>query len=182
MIVDFENLAAKRGAPAILDGLLGDECLWKGVNDRSVVAPQVGEIAADEGLTHQLTVGRDGDEELETISETREYLAEVRNANLATDGRGAVGFGRQPESVTGEIAEPQIGVVLVVVFPNESEAAGEGLTEGLAPWNVIWCRQPVVDEVEGGEEHQWLVRALMLLSTDANQPNVELVKTFDGRS
>ena len=113
---------------------------------------RIGEIPGDESLAHELAVGGDGDEVLETIGEAGEDLANVGDADFPVDGRGAVAFEGLPESVARQIAEGQVGVVLVVVFSDEQEAGGESVAEFLAPRNAIGSGEALVDEIKGGEQ------------------------------
>jgi len=73
----------------------------------------------------------------------------------------------------------QVRVVLIVVLPDEIEAAGEGIAECLAPWDVIGSGKAGADKIEGGEQEQWLVRPLVPLSTDADGTDLEIVEAFD---
>lgn len=88
---------------------------------------EVGEVAGDESFAHELAVGGDGDEVLEAIGEAGEDLTDIGYADLAADGSGAVHFESLPEAIARQIAERQVGVVLVVVLFNEQEAGGEAI-------------------------------------------------------
>jgi hypothetical protein len=43
------------------------------------------------------------------------------------------------------------------------ESGGEAVAEFLAPWDALGSGQPLVDQIEGGEEEQRLVRSLVWL-------------------
>ena len=102
--------------------------------------------------------------------------------DLSADGRDTIGFGRLPESVTSQIAEWQVGVVLIVVFPNEIETLCKSVTKFLAPWNVIRGGQPGVDKIEGGQQQQGLMRPLVGTPLiNRRDADVEVVEAFDGR-
>jgi hypothetical protein len=58
----------------------------------------------------------------------------------------------QPEAITRQITEGQIRVVLVVVLLDEQEAGGEAVAEFLTPRNALGRGEPLVNEVEGGEQ------------------------------
>lgn len=138
------------------------------------------EIARDEGLAHELACGGDGGEVLEAVSETGAGLILVRDAEIPADDGGAVLFQGHPEAIAGEVAEGKLRVVLVVVFADKEEAVGEAVAQVLAPRDAVRCGLAFVDEIKGGEQEQRLVRPFMTLSADADDPDVEVVKAFDG--
>ena len=67
------------------------------------------------------------------------------------------------------------------MFPNEQEAGGETVAEFLAPRDALGSGQALIDEIEGGEQQQGLVRSLVrrafLKGRDAD---IEVVEAFDG--
>ncbi len=142
---------------------------------------QMREVAAHEGLAHELPVGGGGGEILEAIGEAGEDLADVGHADLATDGRGAVGLEGLPESIARQIAEGQIGVVLVVVLSDQQEPGREAVAQGLAPRDMLGSGEPFVDQIEDGEQKQRLVRSLMRTPLlHRRGADVEVVEAFDG--
>ena len=75
----------------------------------------------------------------------------------------------------------QVQIVRIVVFADEIEAAGEGIAECLAPWDAIGSGKAGVDEIEGGEQEQWLVRPLVRTPLlHRRDVDIEVVKAFDG--
>ena len=163
VIVDFEDLAAEGGAAAgfgfvfgDLGGLwIGDCGLWIRRKQRGGV---VWEISGDEGLTHFWAVFRDGDEDLKTVDEAGEYLANVGNKDLSADWGDAVGFYGCPKPVSGEMAEGKIRIILVIVLADEIESGGESVAEFLTPRDVIGRGETFVDKIKGGHEQQRFVR------------------------
>ena len=164
VVVDGEDLAAEGGRAAVFEFVLGDEEIGLTIDDFRLLIfdwKRIGEIAGDEGLAHELAVGGDGDEVLETIGEAGEDLADVGDADFPVDGRGAIALEDLPESVARQIAEGQVGVVLVVVFSDEQEAGGEAVAEFLTPRNALGSGEALVDEIEGGEQEERLVGLLV---------------------
>ena len=88
-------------------------------------------------LVHELAVGGKGDEVLEAIGETGEDVADVGDPDFPIDWRGAVALEYLPETVTCQIAEGQVRVVLVVVFFDEQESGSDAVAELLTPRNPL---------------------------------------------
>ena len=141
---------------------------------------EVREVAGDEGLAEGLAIYRAGDEEFESVGEASEDLAKVRDEEVAADGGGAIFFQGTPEAIAGKVTEREFRVVLIVVFPDQQEAGGEAIAEFLAPWDAVGSGQAFVDEIQGGEQEQRLVRSLMALTPDAGDTDVQGVDAFDG--
>lgn len=142
---------------------------------------RVGEIPRDEGVAHEMAVGGDGDEVLETIDEAGEDLIDIGDADFPANRCGAVAFKCLPETVACQIAEGQIRVVLVVVFADKQEAGGEAVTEFLAPWDVLGSGEALVDEIEGGQQQEWLVGLLVGSNfLNGRDADIQVVKAFDG--
>ena len=183
VVVDGEDLAAEGGRAAVFEGLVCDLEIGLTIDDLRLLIfdwKRIGEIAGDEGLAHELAVGGDGDEVLETIGEAGEDLADVGDADFPADRR-AVAFKGLPETVACQIAEGQIGVVLVVVFLDEQEAGSEAVAELLAPRNPLGSGEALVDEIEGGEQEERLVGLLVGRAFGKRRDaDVEVVETFDG--
>ena len=189
VIVDFEDLAAEGGAAAVFGRVVGDTQCWI-LNVGSVVAAlcrdkflngrKVREIAGDEGLAHSLAGGGDGGEVLEAIGEAGEGLILIGDAEVAADDGVSINFQRLPETVAGEVAEWQLGVVLVVVFADLEEAGGETISQRLAPRDAVRRGEAFIDQIEGGEQQQRFVRPFVPLSTDTDDTHVEGVEAFDG--
>ena len=132
-------------------------------------------------LVHELAVGGKGDEVLEAIGETGEDVADVGDPDFPIDWRGAVALEYLPETVTCQIAEGQVRVVLVVVFFDEQESGEEAVAELLTPRNPLGSGQALVDEIEGGEEEQGLVRFLVRSPLlHRRGADAEVVEAFDG--
>ena len=119
------------------------------------------EVAGNKSGAHELAVGGDGDEVLKAVSEAREDLADVRDQNLTTNRRGSIALEGLPEAIACQVTEGKFGIVLIIVFADEQEARSEAVTECLAPRDALWGGKALVNEIECGEEQQWLVRSLM---------------------
>ena len=145
VVVDFEDLAAEGGAATVFEFVFVKRRRWRtgggGWQLRRVRREQsggvMGKVASNEGCPHLAAVPGDGDEVVEAIGEAGVDLAEVGSADLAVDRGGAIGLDRLPETVTGEIAEREVGIALVVVLPDDVEARLEAVAQGLAPWDVV---------------------------------------------
>ena len=141
------------------------------------------EVAGDEGLAHELAGGGDGGKMLEAISEAGEDLAEIVDERRGAEGQAGVSVLDPclPEAVGLEVVERVLRGVLVVVFADEQETSGEAVAELLAPWYVLGSGEAFVDEVEGGEQEQRLVRALVRCAfIERGDADIEVVETFDG--
>lgn len=140
-----------------------------------------GEIPGDEGLSHELAVGGDGDEILEAIGEAGEDLSDVGDPDFAADGGFTIGLEGLPESVTNQVAEGKIRIVLIVVFLDEQEAGGEAVAYFLTPRDAVGSREAFVDEIKGGEQEQGLVRSLVRSAfLQRRDADVEIIEAFDG--
>lgn len=139
-------------------------------------------IAGDEGLSHELAVGGNGDEILEAIGEAGEDLADVLDGGRGLEGSlaAAVVDPSLPETVCLQIEEWIFRSVFVVVFADEEETGSEAVAELLAPGNMFGSREAFVDQVENCEEQERFVGSLMALAPYADDPDVEVVETFDG--
>lgn len=143
----------------------------------------VREVAGNEGLAHFPAVFGDGDQEFKAVGEASEDLADVEHADLPADRGDSIRLQRLPEPVAGEVAEGQVGVVLVVVFLDDQETGGEPVADFLAPGNVIRRGQALVDQVKRRHQQQRFV-GLFVRRTLLNRrgANVQVVKSFDGGS
>ena len=67
------------------------------------------------------------------------------------------------------------------MLADEIEAGGEAIADGLAPRDVVWRGEPLVDQIEGGHEQQRLVRLFLRRAfLNRSGSDVQVVKTFDG--
>ena len=114
-----------------------------------------GEVAGDEGLAHELAVGRDSHEELKAIGKAGEDPAGVSNPDLPVDRRVDIAFKDLPESIPGQVAEWQVRVVLVVVPAHEEESGSEAVAQCLTPRNTVGS---CLGEVGLGLSHDLLGR------------------------
>ena len=79
------------------------------------------EVAGDEGVAHELAGGGNGDEEFEAIGETCGDLSNICDEDVAIDDCKSISLGSLPKSISGKITVRKVGVILVVVFPDEIE-------------------------------------------------------------
>lgn len=119
---------------------------------------------------------------METIGEAGEDLAEIASQRWCIDRAGLAIFLSPclPETLGLQIVERIVRRIFIVVFPDEIEAGCEAVTEFLAPRDSLGSGQPLVDEIEGGEQQQGLVRPLVPLPTHADDADMEVVEAFDG--
>ncbi len=85
-----------------------------------------------------------------------------------------------PESIPGQVAEWQVGVVLVVVPAHEEESGSEAVAQCLAPRNAAGSCLAFVEEIEHRKQEQGLVWSFMTISADTDDANVEVVEAGDG--
>jgi hypothetical protein len=79
------------------------------------------------------------------------------------------------------MTEWQIGVVLVVVLPDELEPGGEPVAKLLAPWDAVRRRKALVDEIEGREEKQRFVRPFVRCAFQHRSgPDLQVIEAFNG--
>lgn len=186
VIVDFEYLAAESGRTAVFKFVLGNFGRRKWHHGSGFRPKQnrgmVREVAENECFTHFLAVLGDGDEELEPVGESGVDLADVGDTDFTAYRCGPVGFEGLPETVSCQIAEGKIWVVLVVVFADEEKAGGKSVAEFLAPRDSVGCGKPCVEQIESGKEEQGLVWAFVWRSLlHRRGSDIEVVKAFDGR-
>ena len=141
----------------------------------------VREVAGDEGLAHFPAVVGDGDQEFKAVGEAADDLTDVGHADLPADRGDSIRLQRFPEPVAGEVTEGQVGVVLVVVFPDDQETGGEPVAEFLAPRNAVRCGQSLVDQVKRRHQQQRFVRLFVRRSLLGRRgADVQVVESFNG--
>ena len=185
-VIRADRLAAEGGRAAVFEFILGHFGRGKWLH-RSGFRPKqnrgmVREVAENESFTHFLAILGDGDEGLEPVGESGVDLSDVGDTDFTAYRCGPVGFEGLPETVSCQIAEGKIRVVLVVVFADEEKAGGKSVAELLAPRDSVGYGKPCVDQIEGGKEQQGLVWAFVWDSLlQWRGSDIEFVKAFDGR-
>lgn len=140
-------------------------------------------VAGDEGLAHELAIGGNGEEELEAIGETGKDFADLVDEwrGLERDAGACVFDPCLPEALGLEIVEWVFRRVLVVVFFDQKEAGSEAVAKFLTPRNPFGRGLAFVDEIQSGEQQQWLVRSLMRTPLlHRRGADVEVVEAVDG--
>jgi len=124
---------------------------------------EIGEIAGDKRLAEDLAGGGDGGEVLEAIGEAGEDLADLVDERCRLERQTGLFIldPRLPKTLGLEIIERIFRRVLVVVFPNQTEAGGESVAEFPAPRDAFGSGDTFVDEIESGEQEQRLVRTFV---------------------
>ena len=120
-----------------------------------------GEVAGDQRLSHAVAASGARNENVKTVGEASVNLVEVSDTNLPAYRGGAVGLGRFPKLIAGEISEWQVRVVPIIVFTNEVEASREGVAKFLTPWDAIRGGESCINQIKNRKQEKRLVRALM---------------------
>lgn len=164
VIVNFDDLEAEGATSAVFERFFSDERGRLAVGDGGwlIFGLEGGrEKAGDEGIAHEPSIRRDGCNHFKAIREASGDFAEIGDERRAAEKSGAVGFRGFPESIAGEVAEWQFGIVLIVVLADEEEAGGEAVAEFLAPRDVVRSGQAFIEEIQRGEEQERLVGPLV---------------------
>jgi len=141
----------------------------------------LGEVAGDEGFAHLTSVFGQGDEELKAIGEAGMDQTQIGDPDFPADGGDAICLDRQPEAIPGEVAEREVGIPLVVVFPHDIEAHLEAIPQLLAPGDAVGRGEAGIDQIEDREQEQGFVGALMRRTlSDRRRADVQIVESFDG--
>lgn len=189
MIVDLKDLATESGAAAVFGFVLGHCSSWWledvggsiGRRRTKKLRGVLGEVAGDKGLAHLTSVFGQGDEELEAIGEAGVDQTQIGDPDFPTDGGDAIGLDRQPEAIPGEVAEREVGIALVVVFPHDIEARPEAIPQLLAPGDAVGRGEAGIDQIEDREQEQGFVGSLMRRTlSDRRRADVQIVESFDG--
>ncbi len=184
VIVDGEYLTAEGGRAAVFEFFLGDE-KWGSMNVDCWFLifdwKTVGKVTGNEGLSHELAVGGNGDEVLKAIGEAGEDLAKIASQQWRIDRAGLAIFllPRLPESLGLQVVERVVRRVFVVVFPDDIETNSEAVADFLAPRDALGSGQTLVDEIECDKEQQGLVRSLVALPRHADDADIQVVEAFD---
>lgn len=186
MVVDFEDLASERRAPAVFEFVVGDlqgwcrllGLRWEAKKRRGML----GKVAADDCLTHPPAIFRNGNEDVEAVGEPGEGAAELSDKWLSAErSRGAGtdirGF---PEAFASEVEKRVFWRILVVVGFDDFKARREAVAKLGAPWNSIGRGKALVDKVEHSEKEQRLVRPFMPVVSSPDDAYVETVEALDG--
>ena len=181
VVVDLQDLATESRAAAKTGLFLGCAADRSGRRRRGVEQPGRAErkVAGDERLAETPAVLGEPDEQVEAISEASVDLIEVGDERVAAQRRAAIGFKRQPEAVAGEVAERGFGGVVVVALADESQTPGKPVPQRLAPRNLVGCGEPLVEEIEDGEQEQRLVGALVPIMARPDDADAEVVEALD---
>ena len=183
VIVDAEYGPTEGGGPSIFGRLFrgfGFRCCDRFAIPQFLAQTQR-EVAGDEGLAHCFAICGKGNQMLKAILKSREDLTDVGDADFAADRCFAICFIRLPKAIASQVAERQVGIVLVVEFSDKKEACGEAIAQFLVPRDVSGRGLSFIDQIQCGEEQKRFVRLFVGAAFfDRRRADAERVKALDG--